>query len=174
MLDEHLGYVDDAIRLEQFRSAIAQVVHPGGRIADLGCGSGVLGLLCLQAGASHVVAIDSSAMIEVARQTMARAGLADRCTFIHARSHRAMLPEHTDVVICDHVGFFGFDYGIVHTMQDARRNRGVPGVLHPACTQTGAGLHCYLFNPTSACGHTITAQEYYWAVRPPGVLPCDT
>ncbi len=66
-------------------------------------------------------------MIEVARQTMARAGLADRCTFIHERSHRATLPEPVDVVICDHVGYFGFDYGIVHTMQDARRRFLAPG-----------------------------------------------
>jgi len=127
MLDEHLGYVADRIRLEQFRAAIARTVKPGDRVADLGCGSGVLGLLCLQAGASRVVAIDSSAMIEVARATMTRAGLADRCTFIHARSHRATLPEQVDVVICDHVGYFGFDYGVVHTMQDARRRFLAPG-----------------------------------------------
>jgi SAM-dependent methyltransferase len=127
MLDEHLGYVADRKRLEQFKAAIARTLKPGDRVADLGCGSGVLGLLCLQAGASHVVAIDSSAMIEVARQAMTRAGLEDRCTFIHARSHRATLAEPVDVVICDHVGYFGFDYGIVRTMQDARARFLVPG-----------------------------------------------
>ena len=127
MLDEHLGYVADRTRLESFRTAIAQVLRPGDRVADLGCGSGVLGLLCLQAGASRVYAIDATAMIEVARQTMTRAGLAGRCTFVHAQSHRATLPEQVDVVICDHVGYFGFDYGIVHTMQDARRRFLAPG-----------------------------------------------
>ena len=127
MLDEHLGYVADRKRLERFRAAIARTLKPGDRVADLGCGSGVLGLLCLQAGASHVVAIDSTAMIEVARETMTRAGLADRCTFIHARSHRATIAEPVDVVICDHVGYFGFDYGVVHTMQDARARFLAPG-----------------------------------------------
>ncbi len=30
-------------------------------------------------------------------------------------------------MICDHVGYFGFDYGIVHTLQDARRRFLAPG-----------------------------------------------
>lgn len=127
MLDEHLGYVADRNRIERFKAAIARTLKAGDRVADLGCGSGVLGLLCLQAGASHVVAIDSTAMIEVARRTMARAGLDDRCTFIHARSHRATIADPVDVVICDHVGYFGFDYGIVRTMQDARARFLAPG-----------------------------------------------
>ena len=32
ILDEHLGYVADPIRLDRFRSAIAQAVKPGDRI----------------------------------------------------------------------------------------------------------------------------------------------
>ena len=127
MLDEHLGYVADRLRLEAFKAAIARVLKPGDRVADVGCGSGVLGLLCLHAGASHVVAIESSGMVEVARQTMERAGLSDRCTFIHTPSHRATLNDPVDLVICDHVGYFGFDYGIVHTLQDARRRFLAPG-----------------------------------------------
>lgn len=127
MLDEHLGYLADRVRLEAFKAAIARTLKPGDRVADLGCGTGILGLLCLQAGAARIFAIDSTPMIEVARQTMARAGLANRCTFIHAQSQRATLPEPVDVVICDHVGYFGFDYGIVDTMQDARRRFLAPG-----------------------------------------------
>ncbi len=135
MLDEHFGYVADRTRLEQFRTAIDRTLRPGDRVVDLGCGTGILGLLCLRAGASHVIAIDSSAMLEVARRTMTRAGLADRCTFIHARSQQVTLPDPVDVVICDHVGHFGFDYGIVHTIGDARRRflasggRVIPGKL---------------------------------------------
>ena len=86
---------------------------PGDRVADLGCGSGILGLLCLRAGAGQVFGIDSTAMIEVARETFLRAGLAGRGDFIHGHSHRVELREPVDLVICDHVGYFGFDYGIV-------------------------------------------------------------
>ena len=127
MLDEHLGYVADRHRLEAFRDAIARTLEPGDRVADLGCGTGVLGLLCLQAGASRVYAIDATAMIEVARRTMEQAGVADRCTFVHERSQRASPPEPVDVAICDHVGYFGFDYGIVAMMGDARARLLAPG-----------------------------------------------
>ncbi|MDG4549093.1 MAG: methyltransferase domain-containing protein [Candidatus Contendobacter sp.] len=121
MLEEHLGYVADRIRLEQFRSAIAQVIRAGDRVTDLGCGSGILGLLCLHAGAGRVYGIDSTAMLEVARETFSRAGWTERATLIRGHSHRVELPERVDLVICDHVGYFGFDYDIAHTLQDARR-----------------------------------------------------
>jgi protein arginine N-methyltransferase 1 len=127
MLDEHLGYVSDPVRLENFNAAIAKAVKPGDRVADLGCGSGILGLLCLQGGAAHVDAIDATSMIDVARESLVRAGWGERVAFISGHSHRIDLPERVDVVICDHVGFFGFDYGIVGTLQDARRRFLKPG-----------------------------------------------
>ncbi len=58
MLDEHLGYRPARTRLQQFRAAIAAIVRPGDTVDDRGCGSGILGLLCLQAGAGHVFGID--------------------------------------------------------------------------------------------------------------------
>lgn len=127
MLDEHLGYVADGIRLQQFKVAIAKNVKLGNRVADLGCGSGVLGLLSLQAGASHVVAIDDSAMINIARDSFLRAGYGERASFIRGKSSQIELPERVDVVICDHVGYFGFDYGIVEFFEDARRRFLKPG-----------------------------------------------
>ncbi|MDG4596631.1 MAG: class I SAM-dependent methyltransferase [Candidatus Contendobacter sp.] len=127
MLEEHLGYVADRIRREQFQAAIVKTIKAGDHVADLGCGSGILGLLCLQAGAGRVYGIDSTAMLEVARETFSRAGWAEQAIFIRGHSHRVELPEPVDLVICDHVGYFGFDYGIVHTLQDARRRFLKPG-----------------------------------------------
>lgn len=121
MLDEHLGYVADAARLDLFRTAIAKTVFSGSSIADLGCGSGVLGLLCIEAGAARIFAVDDGAMIEVAKEAANRAGLSGRATFIRGKSSQIELPERVDVVICDHVGYFGFDYGIVDFLADARK-----------------------------------------------------
>ena len=127
VLDEHLGYVADAVRLEQFRSAVAQVVRPGDRVADVGCGSAVLGLLCLQAGAGHVDAIDSTAAIEIARQSLTRPAGATGPASSTASPSRSSCPKPVDVVICDHVGYFGFDYGLIEIMADARRRFLKPG-----------------------------------------------
>jgi protein arginine N-methyltransferase 1 len=96
-------------------------VKPGDLVADLGCGSGVLTLLSLQAAAGHVYAIDNSRMLAVARESIARCGFGDRVSFIQGRSQKVELPERVDVVLCDHVGWFGFDYDILGLLADARR-----------------------------------------------------
>jgi ubiquinone/menaquinone biosynthesis C-methylase UbiE len=121
VLEEHWGYVADPVRLERFQRAISSVVEPGSVVADLGCGSGVLTLFALEAGAGHVYAIDSSRMLAVARESIARSGSADRVSFIQGRSQKTALPERVDVVVCDHVGWFGFDYDIVGLLADARQ-----------------------------------------------------
>lgn len=127
VLDEHLGYLADSARLNLFKTAIASAVQSGDRVADVGCGSAVLGLLCLQAGAAHVDAIDSTAAIEIARKSLTQAGWAAHVNFIHGYSYQVDLPERVDVIICDHVGYFGFDYGLIETLADARRRFLKPG-----------------------------------------------
>ncbi len=168
MLHEHLGYVADAIRRSQFAKAIADAVKPGDRVADLGCGSGVLGLLALQQGASHLYAIDDSAMIEIARETFARAGYAGRVTLICGRSQQVDLPERVDVAVCDHVGYFGFDYGVIEIMQDAKARFLKPGgSLIPAHLRLSAAV------VASAKGSAIVdawqaasiPPEYHWVRR---------
>jgi protein arginine N-methyltransferase 1 len=127
MLDEHSVYVSDVVRLDLFRSAIEKVLKPGAVVLDLGCGSGVLGLICLQAGASRVIGIDSTAMVEVARESFRRAGLLGQCEFIRGLSYRVEPSMRADIVICDHVGCFGFDYGIIDLLKDARERFLKPG-----------------------------------------------
>lgn len=121
ILDEHFSYISDSVRTGRFRQAIARTVRQGDVVADLGCGFGVLGMLCLQSGAAHCWGIDQTDAIEIARETMARAGLGERYSCIHELSYRARLPEPVDLIICDHVGYFGLDYGIVGMVADARR-----------------------------------------------------
>ena len=124
---EHLVYVSDPARIEAYRSAVARAVRDGILVADVGCGTGVLGLMCLQAGAARVYAIDSTSMIDVARTTFSNAGLLERVVFTRSPSARTVLPERVDLVICDQVGYFGFDAGIVQCYADARRRFLKPG-----------------------------------------------
>jgi type I protein arginine methyltransferase len=126
-LQEHRGYLSDTVRLEQFRRAIALAIRPGDVVVDVGCGFAVLGLMCLKAGAARVYGIDRTDAIDVARETAQRAGFGDRYHCIRDHSFRAVIPEPADVIICDHVGYFGFDYGVIATMGDARRRFLKPG-----------------------------------------------
>src|SRR5687767_9902064 len=104
MLEEHLGYVTDQSRLTQFKAAVTQLVKPGDVVADLGCGTGILGLLCLEAGAGKVYEIDFGNVLEIARGALSQAEVEGRVTFIRGNSRRLDLPEKVDIVICDHVG----------------------------------------------------------------------
>lgn len=126
-LGEHIEYLTLPGRNALYRQAISATLHDGDTVADLGCGVGVLGLFCLEAGASHCWGIDSSEAIHLARDTMQRAGMADRYTTIAGSTFRTELPEPVDLIICDHVGYMGFDYGIVRLMQDARQRFLKPG-----------------------------------------------
>ena len=127
ILEEHLGYLADPVRHARLRAAIAALVRPGDRVVDLGCGSGVLGLLCLQHGAGFVDAIDQTAMLEVARKTFRRTGHADRVRLHQDSTYRVELEASADVLVCDHVGFFGIDYGVLEMLADARKRFLKPG-----------------------------------------------
>jgi protein arginine N-methyltransferase 1 len=120
-LDEHRQYLEDDKRLTAFARAISATVRPGDVVVDLGCGTGILGFLACRAGAARVYAIDASGMVEVARLIAAANGLADRIAIINGYSQHVSLPERADVVLCDQIGHFGFEAGLLQFFEDARR-----------------------------------------------------
>lgn len=121
MLDEHRRYLSDLTRTALFRRAIKAVVKPGDLVLDLACGTGVLGLLAMKAGAARVYQVDQSPMLQVARE-VARANGYGQSTFgIHQRSNRAKLPEKADVVVADQLTSFGIGAGMPEIFNDARR-----------------------------------------------------
>lgn len=108
-LSEHRGYLVDKRRIARYGDAIDRVILAGDTVVDLGCGFGILGLMCLKAGASKAWGIDATDAIDIARETAARAGFGEKYHCIQDQTYRAELPEKVDVLICDHVGYFGVD-----------------------------------------------------------------
>jgi protein arginine N-methyltransferase 1 len=132
-LEEHYSYLSDRVKLDSYTAAVEKLVRPGDIVLDLGCGTGLLGLMALRAGAGKVLFVEEGAVIEVARQTVADAGLARKAEFFQKNSFELTLPERVDVAICDHVGYFGFDYGILELLADARHRFLKPdGIIVPA------------------------------------------
>lgn len=127
IVDEHRQYLADEARIAAFREAIAEVVKPGDVVLDLGCGTGILGLLACRAGAKRVYAVDESGMIQVAREVCRANGFQDRVVHIKGFSARVDLPEQADVVVADQIGRFGFDAGIFEYYADARERLLKPG-----------------------------------------------
>jgi SAM-dependent methyltransferase len=136
-LDEHRHYLSDHPRLAAFDRAIRAIVRPGDVVVDLGCGTGILGLMACRAGAARVYAIDAGGMLDVARQAARANGYGDRIIHLHGHSMRLDLPERVDVVVADQIGRMGFEAGVVQLFDDARRRWLKPeGRVVPGSTTT--------------------------------------
>ena len=121
MLDEHRLYLSDLTRISLFRRAINAVVRPEDVVIDLACGTGVLGLLAMKAGAARVYQIDQSPMIQVARDVASANGYGQCAIGIREVSLRARLPEKADVVVADQLSHFGIGAGMPEIFNDVRR-----------------------------------------------------
>jgi type I protein arginine methyltransferase len=164
-LAEHIDYLTLPGRNALYRSAIAQVIKPGDTVADLGCGVGVLGLFCLEAGASHVWGIDSSDAAYLARDAMQRAGLDDRYTCLAASTFSTQLPAPVDLIICDHVGYMGFDYGIIRLIRDARQRFLKPGgqmIPQALRLMVAPASSDVCLQKAAQWGDAIVPDQYHW------------
>lgn len=161
-LAEHASYLADPVKLHAYEQALSSVLAPGGRtVLDLGAGTGLLGLLAARAGAERVYAVDSGPVIGPAAQAARDSGLADRVTHLRARSTELTLAEPVDVAVCDQIGGFVHDAGILGYFADVRRRLlGPSGVLVPSSFR--------LFLGPAECT-TIREQIDLWRSNPAGL-----
>ena len=126
-LIEHAGYFRDARKLAAYQQALDNVVRPGDVVVDLGAGTGLLGLMAARAGAARVYMVEWGSILGAAQEIATRNGLADRMIPVHGSSMDVELPEVADVVICDQIGGFVYDAGVLEYFHDARRRLLKPG-----------------------------------------------
>ena len=127
ILDGHRQFLADRSRLEQYASALREVVVPGDIVVDLASGTGILGLLACRAGAARVVAVEVDAIAGVARAIAQANGYADRIEVCRCHSSEASLPDRADLLVTDQIGHFGFDTGLLSLLADARARLLKPG-----------------------------------------------
>jgi protein arginine N-methyltransferase 1 len=127
ILDEHRHYLSDAVKIDAFRRAIAEVVRPGDVVCDLASGTSILGLFACEAGAARVYSVEITGMVEVARAIAAANNVADRLIPVLGSSTEVQLPEPVDAIICDQVGHFGVEAGLIQFGADARNRFLKPG-----------------------------------------------
>ena len=120
-LIEHAGYFRDSRKLSAYRQALESVVRPGDVVVDLGAGTGLLGLMAARAGAGRVYMVDTGSILGVAQDIAARNGFADRMVAVRGASTDIDLPEKADVVVCDQIGGFVYDAGVLDYFTDARQ-----------------------------------------------------
>lgn len=122
MLDMHWKLLQDQRRLSAFERALQAVMTPDSIVLDLGCGTGILGLLACRAGARHVYALDVAEILGAA-MSIARA-TADAHRITHVRGHygTASIPDAVDLIVGDQMGPLGFEADLI-TMYSLARHR---------------------------------------------------
>jgi SAM-dependent methyltransferase len=102
--DLHRMYLRDGVRNAAYAAAIAHHVRPGSRVLDLGTGTGIWACVAAKAGAAKVVAVEFSDLADLARETVARNGLADVVDVVRADIRDIALARDFDVVIHELIG----------------------------------------------------------------------
>ncbi|MEM7500474.1 MAG: methyltransferase domain-containing protein [Pseudomonadota bacterium] len=75
MIQYYVALLDEPHRLEAFDKAISAAVRPDDVVVDLGCGVGTFAIFAARAGARRVIGVESSPVIECARQVVRDNGL---------------------------------------------------------------------------------------------------
>ena len=159
-LSEHRLYWADSVKIDRYRRALAQLVTPQSIVLDLGCGTGLLGLLAVQLGARHVYAVDSGSILALAKQIADANGAGDRITHIRAMSTAVELPELVDIVVADQLGGLGYEPGVLAYYADARQR-----LLKPGGAFVPDSLRL-LIAPVQCA--EMTTEVDFWNTRPEG------
>lgn len=73
-------------------------------IIDVGCGTSILSIFSVQAGAKHVYAIDASDIADIAKEVVFDNHLTDKITIIKGRAEELVLDEKVDTIVSEWMG----------------------------------------------------------------------
>jgi type I protein arginine methyltransferase len=131
----HEEMLKDEVRTRTYQLAIHNNAHlfEDKIVLDVGCGTGILSMFAVQAGARHVYAVDFSSIIEQARQIITRNGFDESITLIHGKMEEVELPvQKVDIIISEWMGYCLLYESMLDTVLFARDKWLVPnGIIFP-------------------------------------------
>ncbi|KAL0581353.1 Nuclear SAM-dependent mono-and asymmetric methyltransferase [Marasmius crinis-equi] len=113
----------DSVRTGSYRAAIVNNAHlfKGKTVLDVGCGTGILSMFAAKAGASHVVGIDMSNIIDQAQKIIEANGFKDTITLVKGKLEDTELPiKEFDIIISEWMGYFLLYESMLDTVLLAR------------------------------------------------------
>jgi 2-polyprenyl-3-methyl-5-hydroxy-6-metoxy-1,4-benzoquinol methylase len=104
----HYEMIKDKMRTNSYRNAVLQNPQDfkDKVVLDVGCGTGILSIFCVEAGARKVYAVDASEIADHARKIVENNGLSDKIEVIKGKMEEIVLPEKVDVIISEWMGLF--------------------------------------------------------------------
>lgn len=128
----HEEMLKDEVRTNSYKNAIYQNKHlfKDKIVLDVGCGTSILSMFAVQAGAKHVYAIDMSTIIEKAREIVKVNNMDDKITLIQGKMEEIELPvDKVDIIISEWMGYFLLYESMLDTVLYARDKYLAPGGL---------------------------------------------
>ncbi|MDR3563046.1 MAG: methyltransferase domain-containing protein [Negativicutes bacterium] len=100
-LHYHYQMLTDSSRMNAFRTAIEQGITSEYRVAELGCGTGVMSFFAARQGARVWSVERNPTLVAASRKFISANGMADRVKVYEADASTWLPPEPVDVVICE-------------------------------------------------------------------------
>ncbi len=120
-LELHQAMVQDRRRVQAFHQGLLARVKPGDVVVDIGSGTGVLSFLAYKCGASRVIGLERTDIIETARKTKELNFPDAPIEFVRTDARSGRLPEvKADVLVCELLGNFGLEEDIVPILRRVR------------------------------------------------------
>lgn len=132
-IEYHRTLIADRVRNEAFQRALAKVIVKGKSVvADIGAGSGLLGLMAAKLGARDVYMYETGEIAAVAAATI-KANKAKSCHLIPCHSTEMQDPPQVDVIVSETLGNYALEEDIIETLNDARQRFLKPGGVIIPC-----------------------------------------
>jgi protein arginine N-methyltransferase 1 len=126
-IEYHRTLIADRVRNEAFERALAAVIRKGETtVADIGAGTGLLGLIASRLGAREVHLYETAAVAGVAAAIL-KANRTRNGHLYPCHSTEMRDPPRVDVVVSETLGNYAFEENIVDTLNDAVRRHLKPG-----------------------------------------------
>lgn len=126
-IEYHRSLIADRVRNAAFERALAAVIKPGETVvADIGAGTGLLGLMAAKLGAREVYLYEVEEVASVAAKVL-KANRVRNCHLMPCHSMEMQDPPRVDVVVSETLGNYAFEENIIETLNDARRRYLKPG-----------------------------------------------
>ncbi|KAF2843267.1 S-adenosyl-L-methionine-dependent methyltransferase [Patellaria atrata CBS 101060] len=119
----HEEMLKDEVRTKSYRDAIYQNSHlfKDKVVLDVGCGTSILSMFAVKAGAKHVIGVDMSTIIEKAREIVERNGMTSKITLLQGKMEEVELPfPKVDIIISEWMGYFLLYESMLDTVLYAR------------------------------------------------------